>query len=336
MIKDALQKLVIRTDLSRGEVEACMEEIMEGQASPAQIAAFITALRMKGETVEELTGGAATMRKHATTIDAGGRQHVVDIVGTGGDAANTFNISTAAAFVAAGAGLCIAKHGNRAVSSKCGAADVLAELGVNLDATADVMEKCLQENGICFLFAQKLHPAMKHAAPVRRDLGIRTIFNMLGPLTNPANANCQVLGVYDATLTETFANVFRQLGCHRAMVVHGLDGLDEISTVANTRISELRNGQVRTYELSPETIFGRLASPADLVGGGPAENAAILRAVLENTPGPCRDIVQLNAAAAIMVGEQADTLEEALKLADDSITSGAALNKLEALVKATN
>lgn len=335
MIQDALSTVVERENLSAAEIRAAMDEIMNGECTPAQIAAFITALRMKGETAEELGGAAASMREHANYIDAGARS-VVDTCGTGGDGMNTFNISTATAFVAAGAGICVAKHGNRAVSSKCGSADVLKELGVNIEADPLVMEECLQENGIGFLFAPKMHPAMKYAIGPRRELGIRTIFNMLGPLTNPAGATGQVLGVFAPELTEMFALALRDLGTRRAFIVHGMDGLDEITSTDVTRVSELRDGNVRTYELSAERVFGEFCDPEDLAGGDPPANAAILRDVLDNKPGAPLHTVLLNAAAAIVAGEAADSFDEGLEVARQSIACGAAKEKLEILIQATN
>ena len=334
MIKDALQKAVAGTDLSAREISESMDEIMQGEATPAQIAAFITALRMKGETVEEVSGAAASMRRHATYIDAGART-VVDTCGTGGDGAHTFNISTGAALVTAGAGICVAKHGNRAVSSKCGSADVLVALGVKVDADPAIMEQCLQEHGIGFLFAPRMHPAMKYAIGPRRELGIRTIFNMLGPLTNPAGATGQVLGVFSAELTEMFANALKSLGTRRAFVVHGGDGLDEITCTGPTRVSELRDGVVRTYELSSEVLLGESYDAADLAGGDAEENAEILRAVLDGCEGAPLAIVLLNAAAAIVAGEMADTLEEGLAIAREAVASGAAKAKLAVLIEAT-
>jgi anthranilate phosphoribosyltransferase len=309
---------------------------MEGEFTPAQIAAFITALRMKGETPEELSGGASSMRRHATFIDAGARS-VIDTCGTGGDGLDTFNVSTTTAFVAAGAGCSVAKHGNRSVSSKCGSADVLELLGVNLGAEPFVMEQCLQENGIGFLFAPQMHPAMKHAIGPRKELGIRTIFNMLGPLTNPAAATGQVLGVFQPELTELFAQTLLQLGTRRAFVVHGSDGMDEITCTGPTRVSELRNGEVKTYELSPELFLDDVCDPDELRGGEPQENADILKAILKGEEhGAGRQIVLLNAAAAIVAGEKADTFQDGLKLAAESIDNGAAMEKLETLIRFSN
>lgn len=335
MIKELLKMVVAGDDLSSDEITQAMDDIMEGNASPAQIAGFITALRMKGETVDEVSGAAASMRKHAAYIDAGARS-VVDTCGTGGDGASTFNISTTAAFVAAGAGVCIAKHGNRAVSSKCGSADVLEALGVKVDADPEIMEECIQDHGVGFLFAPRMHPAMKYAIGPRRELGIRTIFNMLGPLTNPAGATGQVLGVFAPELTEMFARSLGNLGCRRAFVVHGSDGLDEITCTGPTRVSELKDGQVRTYEFSAEMLLGDVCDPDDLAGGDPETNADILRAILKGEKGARRQITILNAAAAIAAGERADTIRDAIPLAEKSIDSGAALDKLDTLIKATN
>ncbi len=333
MIKDIIKKVIDRTDASSDEMAAVMDEIMTGSATPAQVAGLIVALRMKGETVAEVSGAAASMRRHATYIDAGARS-VIDTCGTGGDGGGTFNISTTTAFVAAGAGICVAKHGNRAVSSKCGSADVLLELGVKIDADPEVMEQCIQEHGIGFLFAPKMHPAMKYAIGPRRELGVRTIFNMLGPLTNPAAATGQVLGVFSPDLTEMFAHVLAALGTRRAFVVHGHDGMDEITCTDATRITELRDGVVKTYELNAELLIGEYADAEELAGGDPAVNAGVLRAVLsgERQDG-ARQVVLLNAAAAIVAGENADRMEDAMELAKESIDSGAAMEKLDVLIR---
>lgn len=333
MIKDIIKKVIDRTDASSDEMAAVMDEIMTGSATPAQVAGLIVALRMKGETVAEVSGAAASMRRHATYIDAGARS-VIDTCGTGGDGGGTFNISTTTAFVAAGAGICVAKHGNRAVSSKCGSADVLLELGVKIDADPEVMEQCIQEHGIGFLFAPKMHPAMKYAIGPRRELGVRTIFNMLGPLTNPAAATGQVLGVFSPDLTEMFAHVLAALGTRRAFVVHGHDGMDEITCTDATRITELRDGVVKTYELNAELLIGEYADAEELAGGDPAVNAGVLRAVLsgERQDG-ARQVVLLNAAAAIVAGEKADRMEDAMELAKESIDSGAAMEKLDVLIR---
>jgi len=333
-MKEYLEKLCAKTDLDRAQTEKAFDLIMSGQATPAQTAAFLMGLRMKGETVAEITAAAACMRRHAVFIDAGGLP-VVDTCGTGGDGLNTFNISTSAAIVTAGAGVPVAKHGNRAMSSKCGSADVLAALGVNIEAPQHTVEDCIREAGIGFLFAPKMHPAMKHAGPVRKELGIRTIFNMLGPLTNPAGAKGQLLGVFASELTEPFAHVLRELGGKRAMVVHGRDGMDEITTTTTTRVTELKDGRVTTYELDPLRYIENPARPEQLAGGDPATNAAIIRGILEGKPGAARDIVCLNAAAAIFAGGKADNLKDGLKLAQESVDSGRAAKTLARLVEIT-
>ena len=315
---------------------AVMTEVMEGEATPAQIAAFITALRIKGETVEEVTGAARIMRQKATRIDARSSV-VVDTCGTGGDGSNTFNISTTTAFVVAAAGLTVAKHGNRAVSSSCGSADVLEALGVKIDAGPEIVEECLQEIGIGFLFAPRLHGAMKYAIGPRREIGIRTIFNMLGPLTNPAGATSQLIGVYDPKLTEMFAGVLRNLGTRRAFVVHGADGLDEATVTGETRVSELKEGLISTYNLDPLELFGETYPAADLKGGNAEENARITTEVLSgNRQGACRQIVVLNAALAIVAGGKAGTIQEGMAKAKECIDSGAALKKLQALIERSN
>ena len=285
MIKEAIEKAVNKTNLPEAEMMAAMDEIMEGTAKPAQIAALITALRMKGETVEEVTGAARIMRRKATRVNACATT-IMDTCGTGGDKLNTFNISTTAAFVVAAAGIVVAKHGNRAVSSGCGSADVLEALGVNISADQEIVEECVQQIGIGFLFAPKLHGAMKYAIGPRREIGIRTIFNMLGPLTNPAGATAQLLGVYDTKLTEMFADVLKNMGTKRAFVVHGLDGLDEVTITGETRVAELKDGIVRTYNINPVDYFGRTDTLESIRGGDPAVNAQITRDVLS---GPLRD-----------------------------------------------
>ncbi len=333
-MKALLEKVIQNKDLNCAEASQAFDQIMQGKATPVQIAAFLTALRIKGECVDEITGAAQSMRRHAVYIDPGG-QEVIDTCGTGGDSRNTFNISTTAAFIAAGAGVIVAKHGNRAVTSGCGSADLLQELGVNIDVNPEVIEESIREVGIGFLFAQKLHPAMKYAAPVRAELKIRTIFNILGPLTNPAGARRQLIGVFAPQLTELMAKVLRELGAQRALVVHGHDGLDEISSISPTRISELRDGTVRTYDFDPETALDQPASHEDLVGDDPVHNATITAAILDGRKGPCRDIACLNAGAAIMIGGKADTLSEGLRLAQESIDSGKAAAKLQALIEIT-
>ncbi|RJR41750.1 MAG: anthranilate phosphoribosyltransferase [Desulfobacteraceae bacterium] len=335
MIREAIGAVVEGQDLSEQEMMSVMEGLMEGKATPAQIAAFITALRMKGETVEEITGAARIMRQKATWIDA--RSSVtVDIVGTGGDGRNTFNISTTAAFVAAAAGLTVAKHGNRAVSSGCGSADVLEALGVRIDAGADVVEQCIQQIGIGFLFAPRLHGAMKYALGPRREIGVRTLFNMLGPLTNPAGAAFQVIGVYERSLTETFANVLKKLGSRRAFVVHGSDGLDEATVTGPTRVCELREGIVSTYDIDAAELFGETSSLEHLLGADATTNARITKDILSGSNGAQRKVVLLNAALAIMAGGKADTISEGIRTAAQCIDSGAALKKLQALIEMSN
>ncbi|MDE2998247.1 MAG: anthranilate phosphoribosyltransferase [Gemmatimonadota bacterium] len=329
-IQDAIAKLIEGQDLARERMIGAMNQIMSGGATDAQIGAFLVALRVKGETVEEIAGAAEVMREKATRVET---RHatVVDTCGTGGDRSGTFNISTAAAFVVAGAGLCVAKHGNRAASSVCGSADVLKELGVNIEASPETMGRCLDEAGIGFLFAPALHGAMKYAIGPRRELGVRTVFNALGPLTNPAGATRHLIGVYSRTLTGTLAEVLRTLESERAFVVHGLDGLDEITTTGPTQVSELNDGTVSTYEITPEELGVSRASAGDLAGGNAETNAAILRRVLHGEPGPRLDVVLLNAAAAIVAGGKALDLPAAMELARETVDSGRAMDKLEEL-----
>ncbi len=335
MIKEAIEKAVQKTDVSEAEMMAAMDEIMEGIATPAQIAALITALHMKGETVGEVTGAARIMRQKATRINACSST-IVDTCGTGGDKLNTFNISTTAAFVTAAAGLTVAKHGNRAVSSECGSADVLEALGVNISADRDIVEECVQQIGIGFLFAPKLHGAMKYAIGPRREIGIRTIFNMLGPLTNPAGATAQLLGVYDKKLTEMFADVLKNMGTKRAFVVHGLDGLDEVTITGETRVAELKDGIVRTYNINPVDYFGRIDTLDSIRGGDPVVNAQIAKDVLSGKSGACRNVVLINAALAIVAGEKADDIKKGIQIAADCIDSGAAIKKLQSLIELSN
>ncbi len=341
-IKEAISKVVKGTDLTEDEMVSVMNEIMGGGASPAQIGSFITALRLKGETVPEITGAARVMREKATRVEVPtGAGNVIDTCGTGGDESMTFNISTASAFVAAGAGVIVAKHGNRSVSSKSGSADVLRSLGVNIEAEVTRVEECMLEAGIGFLFAPMLHGAMKYAAPVRREIGIRTIFNILGPLTNPAGATRQLLGVYDPALTDILAMVLANLGTVHAFVVRGEDGLDEITLTDETKVTELKDGSVRTYHIKPEDFgFERCSIDdlrgGDLKGGGPDENDGIILDVFKGKKGPCRDIVLLNSAAAITVGGKAGSIEEGIAVAHGVIDSGAALEKLEKLKEITN
>ncbi len=334
MFTDILKTLIAGKDLTAEQTEAVITHILAGECTDAQIGAFMVALAAKGETFEELAGGAAAMRAASRKLQVLGRP-VVDTCGTGGDGLNTFNISTATAFVVAGADILVAKHGNRSVSSKCGSADVLESLGVNLAVDPEVVEEAINSIGIGFMFAPKYHGAMKHAAGPRKELGVRSIFNMLGPLTNPAGATCQLLGVFAPQLTEMFAAALKQLGTKRAIVVHGHDGLDEISICAPTRVSELKDDMVRTYDIYPEQFFGEPADPAALAGGDADTNAAILRDIFAGTKGPARNVVALNAAAAIMAADKADTLDAGLAIAAESIDSGAAAAKLEALARFT-
>jgi anthranilate phosphoribosyltransferase len=312
------------------EAAQVMGEIMSGEATPAQFGAFVTALRMKGETVEEIAGLAKGMREKATPVRVQGQ--VVDTCGTGGDARGTFNISTTAAFVVAGAGLSVAKHGNRAISSQCGSADVLECLGVKIDLDARQMARCLREVGIGFLFAPQFHPAMKYAAAPRREVGIWTVFNILGPLTNPTGARYQVIGVANPALTYKLAHALQLLGCEHALVVHGEDGLDEMSIGERTIVCEVYRGSFRTYFVTPEELGLSRASLEGVRGGSVEDNAEMLRAVLRGEPGPRRSIVLLNAAAALVAGNRAGDLLEGIQMAARSIDSGAALRKLEELV----
>ena len=331
MLQNALQKLIERRHLTEDEAVEMMTHIMDGDATPSQIAGLLTALRMKGEIVDEITGFARVMRARSIHVPTT-RRPLVDTCGTGGDLCKTFNISTAAAFVVAASGVAVAKHGNRSVTSKCGSADVLEALGVRLDLSPQGVGQCIDEVGIGFLFARAHHPAMKHAAAPRAELGIRTVFNALGPLTNPAGARRQLIGVYDADLCPLLARVLGNLGSEHVLVVHGLDGLDEISTVGETLISELKNGCVSTYTLTPEALGLSTAAPSEVAAGSDArENAALLLAVLDGERGPRRDIVLANAAAALLVAGVADTLPDGVARAADLIDSGAARAKVEAL-----
>ncbi|HAS82743.1 MAG TPA: anthranilate phosphoribosyltransferase [Verrucomicrobia bacterium] len=330
-MKEYLQKVVNRQDLTQSEMAAAFDLIMTGAATAAQVGSLITGLRMKGETVDEIAGGAESMRRHAVFIDCAGLP-VVDTCGTGGDGRNTFNISTTAAFVVAGAGVPVAKHGNRAITSACGSADVLMALGVNLEAAPETVEECVREAGIGFMFAPRLHPAMKYAMGPRKELGFRTIFNMLGPLTNPAGAKGQIIGVFDPSLTEPFAQVLNRLGSRRAFIVHGHDGMDEITVTTTTRISELNGGQVKTYEFDPLRFIGEFADPQALSGGTPQANAEITRAVLSGLKGPTRDVVCLNAAAAIAAGGKAGSIVDGWEIAQAAIDSGAAMQALERMI----
>jgi len=334
-IGEVLRILVERRDLSEEQAAAAMDAIMSGEATPAQVAGFLIALRMKGETVAEITGCARTMRAHAVRIQPG-RRPLVDIVGTGGDGSNTFNISTAAALVAAGAGAVVAKHGNRAVSSRCGSADVLEALGVRLDLTPEQVCGCIEETGIGFMFAPLYHRAMKHAAGPRRELGVRTVFNVLGPLTNPAGAESYVLGVYEERLVPILARVLHALGASRAFVVHGAPGMDELSVCGPTTVAALSEQGVEEFTLVPEDVGLRRGDPAALVGGDAQDNAERIVAILDGREhGPAREAVALNAGAALVASGVATTLSEGVARALESIDSGAALRKLEELRRYT-
>jgi anthranilate phosphoribosyltransferase len=346
MIVDALHRIAThRQSLSREEAREVMAEVLRGAATDAQIAALLVALHMKGETVEEIVGFAEAMRSAATRLevrsnsmlDVSGteRDALVDTCGTGGDASGTFNISTATALVLAGAGVRVAKHGNRSATSKCGSADVMEALGVNINLLPEHLAACLEQVGIVFLFAPAMHASMKFAGPARRELKLRTVFNLLGPLTNPAHASAQVVGVYSAELVEKLAEALSMLGVRRALVVHGHDGLDEISISAATRVAEARNGQVHTYEVTPED-FGMQRAPIDSILGGDAqENAAIIREVLRGVRSPRRDVVVLNAAAGMVAAGRVHSLSDGIPLAESAIDSGAARRSLEKLVEFT-
>jgi anthranilate phosphoribosyltransferase len=334
-IQESISRLMRREDLSESDACAVMMQVMAGQATPAQIAAFLAALATKGETADEIAGCAQAMRQNAIPVRPQSHD-LLDTCGTGGDGRRTFNISTTTALVAAGVGVKVAKHGNRSISSACGSADVLAALGVRIDLPPERVAACLDTVGIGFLFAPALHPAMKHAMPVRRELGVRTVFNILGPLTNPAGATRQILGVFDARLTYTMARVLQSLGTQSALVVHGADGLDELSTTGPNRVTELRCGRIRTYTFDPLDLGLPRSRLEDLQGGDAAINAAMTRAILQGERGPRRDIVLLNAAAALMTSGQARTMREGLALAACSIDSGRALDVLNRLIAFTN
>jgi anthranilate phosphoribosyltransferase len=330
MVREAIAKLLEGEDLAADEARAVLDEIMSGDATDAQIGAFLVAMRIKGETPEEITGFARTMREKCVTIETS-REDVIDTCGTGGDALDTFNVSTAAALIAAAGGAAVAKHGNVSVSSQCGSADVLKALGVNIELSPERVGRCLDETGIGFLFAPALHPAMKHAIGPRRELGVRTVFNILGPLTNPAKARRQLLGVYSPDLTEPLATALLELGAESALVVHGMHGLDELSTLGDTRVSEVRGGTVHTYTLRPEDVGLATASPEDISGGTPEESAAMLMDVLEGKPGARRDIALLNAAGALLVAGKAQHFKGGVRAAEEAVDSGAAREKLEQL-----
>lgn len=335
MIKEAIAKLVKGIDLSQAEIESSMEEIMTGQALPTQIASFLTAMRMKGETIEEIAGAASIMRKHATKIKTK-HARLLDTCGTGGDEAHTFNVSTISAFVVAGAGIPVAKHGNRCVSSKCGSADLLKALGVNIDIEPEKISNCIDDIGIGFLFAPLLHKAMQYAIGPRREIGIRTIFNILGPMTNPAGATHQLLGVYDGELVEPIAKALGKLGSKHALVVHGTDGLDEVTTTDETQVSELKDGKVKSFRISPTDFGIKRANAGDLKGGDCDYNIKITTDILNGKEGPQYDIVILNAGCAIYAADTAEDIGEGIKLARKSLASKSALKKLEQLKEFTN
>ncbi len=348
MIKNAISKVVLQQDLVETEMIEVMNQIMGGEATQAQVGAFITALRMKGETIEEITGAARVMRDHATPIRVGkaldidreeinlDRETILDTCGTGGSGTKSFNISTTVAFVVSACGIKVAKHGNRSISSACGSADVLEALGVNLNVTPQQVESCINEVGVGFLFAPALHGAMKHAIGPRREIGIRTIFNILGPLTNPAGADRQVLGVYDEKLVEVLAKVLVKLGCQRGFVVHGQDGMDEITLTGPTRVAEINEGQVSLSTIEPEDFGLRRCLLSDLQGGDAEENASIVRDILAGAEGPKRDVVLLNAAYALVAAGIAESVDAGLQKARNMIDEGLAKAKLEGLVNLTN
>ena len=348
MIRKAIAKVVELEDLTEGEMIEVMNQIMSGECTPAQIGSFITALRMKGETMEEITGAARVMRERATPIRVGrnvldmdrddiniDQETILDVVGTGGDGTNTFNVSTTVAFVVSACGVKVAKHGNRSVSSACGSADVLEKLGINLDVTPETVERCIREIGIGFLFAPALHGAMKHAIGPRREIGIRTIFNILGPLTNPAAADCQVMGVYRADLVERLAGVLHRLGCRHGFVVHGTDGMDEMTITAETLVAEVTPSGVRLSTVTPEQL-GLVRCPMQALKGGDAvANAKIVLSVLEGEKGPRRDIVLLNAAYALLAANKTASALEGLALAAEAIDTGRALEQVNKLAEMT-
>ncbi|MDO9263281.1 MAG: anthranilate phosphoribosyltransferase [Desulfosalsimonadaceae bacterium] len=334
MFKPLLNKIIHRENLSDSEMSEMMTEIFSGTITDAQIGAFMGALATKGESFEELAGAATAMRRKALRLQVNAST-VVDTCGTGGDSSGTFNISTTTAFVVAGCGVTVAKHGNRSNSSKCGSADLLEAMGLRLDIDPETVEQAIGEIGIGFLFAPIYHSAMRFAAPARKEIGLRSIFNMLGPLTNPAGANCQLLGVYAPQLTEMFARALQLLGAKRAFVVHGHDGLDEISVCAPTRVCELNDNRISTYDIMPEQYFEERADSKDLLGGTPVENAAITRKILNGETGPRRNVVLLNASAALTAAGKAENLKDGIRLAASSIDSGSAMKKLNDLIAFT-
>lgn len=334
MIQEAIYSIINKEDLSIDLTKSVMDEIMSGEATNAQIASFLTALRMKGETIDEITACAMSMRKHGKKLSH--ENDVLEIVGTGGDEAFTFNISTISSIIISAAGVPVAKHGNRSVSSKCGSADVLSALGIKVDIPVEQSEKILKESGICFMFAPIYHSSMKYAAPVRKELGVRTIFNILGPLSSPACADMQLLGVYDKKLVEPLAKVLANLGVKRAMVVYGNDGLDEISLSTTTSVCELNNGNLESYTLDPHDYGFEYCKPADLVGGDPAENAEIAKRILSGEKGPKRNVVVLNSAVCLHMAKEDLSLKECIKMAEDIIDSGKAMEQLEKFIELSN
>jgi anthranilate phosphoribosyltransferase len=335
-VQQAIAKLIERQNLTRAEAAALMEATISGQATPAQTAGWLVALRMKGETAEEIAGCAETMRRHAVAVHPQRKAELIDTCGTGADKVKTFNVSTAVAFVAAAAGVPVAKHGNRAVTSKCGSADVLEALGCRLDLPPEKVAQAIDDIGIGFLFARAHHPAMKYAAPVRQELGVRTVFNILGPLTNPAGAPCQLLGVFDASLTRLIAEVLRELGTERAMVVHGEPGLDELSTLGETIIVHVQNGQIREERIAPEQFGLRRASPEEVSApDSPQSCAEMIRRLFSGEKGAARDLLLLNAGAALVVGGAAQTIAEGIQVAGEIIDSGKAMHVLESYIQFT-
>ncbi len=335
MIKEAILKLAKKDDLTYETAEAVMDEIMSGEATPVQMSAYLTALALKGETIDEITASAAGMRAHCIKLLH--NMDVLEIVGTGGDGSNSFNISTTSSLVIAAAGVPVAKHGNRAASSKSGAADVLEALGVDITIPPEKSEKLLRDIGICFLFAQNYHVAMKYVAPIRKELGIRTVFNILGPLSNPAGANMELMGVYDESLVEPLAQVMAKLGVSRGMVVYGKDSLDEISMCAPTAVCEIKDGWFQSYELTPEQFGYKRCRKGELTGGTPQENAEITRAILEGTErGAKRQAVCMNAGAALYITGKTETIEEGVRMAESLIDDGSALKKLNEFITESN
>lgn len=349
MIRKAIAKVVEQIDLNEGEMIEVMNQVMSGEATQAQIGAFITALRMKGETIEEISGAARVMRERATPIRVGrnvldidrddiniDQETILDVVGTGGDGTNTFNVSTTVSFIVSACGIKVAKHGNRSVSSACGSADVLEKLGINLDVTPQTVENCINEIGIGFLFAPALHGAMKHAIGPRREIGIRTIFNILGPLTNPAGADCQVMGVYRPDLVEKLAGVLHRLGCRHGYVVCGSDGMDEITLTGETHVAEVTRNGITLSVITPEQFGITRCNMEALRGGDAVANAVIVRSVLSGEKGPRRDIVLLNAAYALMASDKVSSVERGIQMAAEAIDSGRALVQVEKLAEMTN